>query len=530
MNTTAHSVPLSVGQEALKVAWQVDPRQWTNIIPVPLAVEGELDPDRLRSAVDAIGAAFPQLRGRVTGAPGNHRLDWDGAPAIPVTEVTSSLTRDEGVRQAWQSPFDLLTGPLARVQVVTGPGWQVLLLTLHHIVADGASVLLLLEALRQAYAGEPVAVPDDSRALEAHALRSTRLADGAEGERLRAYWAAELGAGTAPLTLPADPADPPRPAMLSDLLPEDLVGGLRHRAAATGVSYVTSLMAGYYALLRRHTGSSDVLSFLPFHGRSLDETRQQVGYFVNLLPVRARLGAADTYTDVMRQLRGRVKNALTHGDLPHPTIMRSAGLVGPRARDLTHRSLFQYWHAGLRDGLDVMDLRLTTPGSHAVLRLLDIESTAGFTLAVMVRQDSGGTHVLWKDPAGALGEPLLKTLAAEYHEVLWTIADDPDAPLPGIIESAATAGTETALDTGAAAGAGGDTRHLAAMTELWQDVLGIEDILPEDSFFELGGHSLLAESLVLEVSRRFGREVDLSVLFSRPRLAEFTEHAVGPRA
>ncbi|MDX3772188.1 MULTISPECIES: condensation domain-containing protein [unclassified Streptomyces] len=524
MTSTPHSVPLSVGQEAMKVAWQLDPHAWTNIIPFPLAVRGTLDLGRLSVAVGALAAAFPHLRGRVTADPGGNRLDWSDAPPIPLTEITTELGREEAVRHAWQVPFDLHTGPLARVQVITGPDWQVLLLCVHHLVSDGASMLLLLEALRQAYTGEPVTVPQDPYALEAHALRSARLSQTADGERHRAYWTAELGSDVPDLRLPAAPETPPRYSMVSDLLPADLVAGLRARAAACGVSYVTALMAGYYALLRRHSGASDVLSFVPFHGRTLEEAQQQVGYFVNLLPVRARMGRSDTYVDLMRQLRGRVKSALTHGDLPQPTIMRCAGMVGPQARELTHRSLFQYWHAGLRDGLDVMDLRLTVPGSQAVLSLLDIESTAGFTLAVMVRQDSAGTHVLWKDPAGALGESVLATLAADYHEVLWTIADDPDTPL---IETVGTPDVLTAATNPASAGTTVNAAALAAMTEVWEDVLGIDGIDPKDSFFELGGHSLLAESLVIDVSRRFGHEVELRALFTWPRLVEFTEHVVG---
>jgi acyl carrier protein len=203
--------------------------------------------------------------------------------------------------------------------------------------------------------------------------------------------------------------------------------------------------------------------------------------------------------------------------------MRCAGLVGPQARELTHRSIFQYWHAGLRDGLDVMNLRLAGPESEAVLSLLDVESTAGFTLAVMVRQDSEGTHVLWKDPAGVLGESVLSAMAADYHEVLWTIAEDPDAPL---IEIVAEWDTAPSLADTARGGGDLDASLLVTMTEVWEEVLGIEDIDPKDSFFELGGHSLLAESLVIDVSRRFGYEVPLSVLFTWPRLAEFTEEVL----
>ncbi|MFD7014588.1 condensation domain-containing protein [Streptomyces sp. NPDC059928] len=525
--TTPQHVPLSVGQEAMWVGWKLDPEQWTHIIPTAFLVRGEIDRARLERAVTALGEAYPQLRGRVRPGPQGPVLDWSDAPGIPVRERTTDLDRDDAVRRTWQVPFDLRQGPLARVDLLHGPGYTVLLMATHHLVYDGASVLILLEALRECYAGNPPAPVDQVPALAEFATRSRELADGPAGEEHRAHWRKTLASGPLDFALPTS-VDVPGYTVLSEDLPPDLVADLRDRAAEAGVSYVTVLLAGYFALLRRHCRTEEVLAFVPYHGRSLESLRDRVGYFVNALPIRGEVRGSDTYATLIQRVRGLVKDALRHGDLPLPAIMREAGLTGPEARARTHQTVFQYWHAGLRDGVDVQDLVLDARDARARLSLLDLESTAGFTLAVMVREDSAGTHVLWKDPTGSVGPTVVAELAADYRRVLREIARDPGATLidlaedrPGRAEPREGAGP-VADGAGRAA-----TEAVAAMVDVWQDVLGIDDIRTDDSFFELGGHSLLAETLVLAAGERLGVDVSIRTLFDFPRLAEFTAEVLG---
>lgn len=144
------------------ISWRLDPGQWTHIIPTPYRIEGTLDPDRLRQAVAALGAAYPQLRARVLDGPAGLRLGWADAPPIPVAEHTVTGDLAEAVRRTWQRPFDLTAGPLARVDVLHGDEGSVLLIAVHHLVHDGASILLLLDALRSAYAGRPLTPPTTS--------------------------------------------------------------------------------------------------------------------------------------------------------------------------------------------------------------------------------------------------------------------------------------------------------------------------------------------------------------------------------
>ena len=521
MNTASQQIPLSVGQEAMWIGWKLDPTQWTHIIPTPFLVRGTLDMTRLRAAIAALGKAYPQLRARITSGADELVLDWSDAPDIEVRESTFGGDRDEAIRRTWQRPFDLRRGPLARVDVLRGPRDTVLLIAVHHLVYDGASILILLDALRRAYAGQPPPPTDHAVALAEYARRSRELADTPAGDRPRAYWRRVLGATVPELELPAT-VDTPQYTVRSETLEPQLVAGLLGRAADLGVSYVTVLLAGYFALLRRHTGAEDVLAFLPFHGRTTESLRDLIGYFVNALPIRSEVRGSDTYADLVHRLRGRVKDATRHGELPLPAIMRAARLTGPVARARTHQTVFQYWNAGLRDGVDVEDLPLGAPAATATLSLLDMESSAGFTLAVMVREDSAGTHVLWKDPTGAVGPTMVAALAADYRAILCELSADPHAALSPVL-AASRPTTPSATEAAGARAAATYSGVVAEMVDVWQQVLGIGGITPEDSFFELGGHSLLAESLVLAASGRFGTEVSIRTLFDYPRLVDFAE-------
>ena len=184
------SIPLSVGQEAMWIDWKTEPEAPVRIIATPFQVHGRLDMPRLRAAVHALSVAYPRLRGRIQHTSDGPVLTWADAPRIPVAERSTSLGRDEAVRLAWRQPFDLAAGPLARVHVLHGPGYTVLLLTVHHIVFDDASVPLSTDALRKAYAGQRLEPVDHSASppLTEFARQSRELSDTPAGDVYRAHW------------------------------------------------------------------------------------------------------------------------------------------------------------------------------------------------------------------------------------------------------------------------------------------------------------------------------------------------------
>ncbi|MGK4585145.1 condensation domain-containing protein [Kitasatospora sp. HPMI-4] len=535
-------LPLSVTQEAMWVTWQLDPAKWEHIVPLALAVEGALDRDRLRLAVAALARRHPLLRARVRDTPAGLVLDWGDDLPVPVTvrEVTGPR---EAALTAAQAPFDLARGPLARVEVLEGPDYTVLLITVHHLVLDGTSVPFLLQDLRRAYEGQELGGPDDLAPLLEHARRSREAAEGAAGERLRSFWREELEAMPAALPLPVQ-ASRSEDGRLPCLVDDELAQQARILAKSLDISYFTVMLGALFVTLHHHTGGEDLIVSAPYHGRSDQALRGRVGFFVNVLPFRQRLRPSDSYEQVLRTLRSTIRAGLEHGALPLPAILRAARLVGPEARRHTHQVVFEYWDATLGgSGLDVHDFRLSHGTSSCRLSLLDVTDAADYRLTVMLAEGSTGSRMLWKDPAGTVGRPTVDALARDFLAVVADMAADPHRTL-----AEATARLSPVVRPQADPGPVPTGQHtaepsaaLAPLTGIWREVLRIEDISAEDSFFELGGHSLLATTLAKRITDHLGVELSVRDLFSHPklgdlasvvdeRLAAATAHAPAPAA
>src|SRR5690606_23396110 len=150
----------------------------------------------------------------------------------------------------------------------------ILVMVLHHIIADGVSMQLLTDELaaryRAAVGGEALA----AQYLDALPLQYTDyaawqrnwLAAGAKDRQL-AYWQDVLGSEHPVLALPADHPRQPvanyRAARCSFDLPHDALTGLRRLAGDRNATLFMALLAGFSALLHRYTGQEDIRVGVP---------------------------------------------------------------------------------------------------------------------------------------------------------------------------------------------------------------------------------------------------------------------------
>jgi acyl carrier protein len=300
---------LSWGQRALWLVDRMAPGNAAYVIAGAARVRGELDVARLRRAVAGLAARHAVLRARLVergetvvqvGAAGAG-YDWRelAAPAEPAGDGGSAAAVVAALGREAYAPFDLAAGPLLRaVWFDRGDGAApVVALAVHHLVADFGSLGVMLRDLAALYDGRTP--PPIAGSYGDFVAWQEALLAGAEGARLRAYWHGVLrGAGGEGLPVLALPADRGRPAVASYRggvrrlrLPGRVGEGLGEIARRAGATRFMVLLAGYMALLHRHSGQTDIVVGTPAAGRGGAAHAELVGYLVQPLAMRVAFDA-----------------------------------------------------------------------------------------------------------------------------------------------------------------------------------------------------------------------------------------------
>jgi hypothetical protein len=259
------------------------------------------------------------------------RVDLAGADEATLREqVHHSLAR----------PFDLEHGPLIRVTLFTrGATDHVLLIAIHHIAFDGWSFWVLLDEFQRLCEAESMPPLETSYADFVNWER--KMLAGPAGAQHRAYWEKQLAGKLPVLELLADRPRPPHQAYAGRALPfalgQDVARQVKDRAAASGITPFTYLLAVYMLFLYRHSGQEDVIVGSPTTGRSRQEFAGVIGDFVNMIVLRARLHDNLPFRDFLQTVRHVVLEALEHQEYPFPLLVERVG----SSRGAGHTPIFQ---------------------------------------------------------------------------------------------------------------------------------------------------------------------------------------------
>lgn len=400
MTQEAYIFPLSFAQQRLWFLDQLSPGNSFYNLPLILHLKAPIDTGALERSLNEITRRHEVLRTTFAVADGQPVQIISPALtlSLPVIDLrhlpegergaVAQRLADEG---AWQ-PFDLSRGPLLRASLLRlGPFAYVLLLTLHHIVADDWSMRILHEELTTLYnafaAGLPSPLPELPIQYADYAVWQRDWLQGEALESQLAYWRRQL-AGLTPLELPTDN---PRPAVQSfrgashllKVLPP-LAAALQALSQRRGVTLFMTLLAAFLTLLHRYTGQDDLVLGLPVAGRNIPEVERIIGFFVNTLVLRADLSGDPTFLELLGRVREVALNAYANQDLPFEMIVEE---LKPE-RDLSHNPLFQVTFQLLNMPPQA------GPVPDAGLETLEINKrTSSFDLAI----------TLWEGPEGITG-------------------------------------------------------------------------------------------------------------------------------
>ncbi|HZN93441.1 MAG TPA: condensation domain-containing protein, partial [Myxococcales bacterium] len=326
-------------------------------------------------------------------------------------------------------PFDLAEGPHLRCTLVRlGPREHLLVVVMHHIVADGWSIRVIARDLSALYAarsrGQAPDLPPPRLQYPDYALWQRRWL---EGERLPAqleYWKRQLHGAPPFLELPTDR---PRPAVqrsagktLRFTVDADLTAQVRALAASEGATLFMGLLAAFSAVLGRWAGRDDVLVGCPIANRHLPGSDELVGVLVNTLVLRTDLSGRPTARELLRRVRETTLGAFAHQDLPFERLVDA---LQPE-RSLGRTPLFQVMLSLESDQPEVLEL----PGLS--IRATDLDSgTAKFDLELILREGPGGLDGLVELNTDLFDDETVARLHGHLVALLGEMVARPDRPV-----------------------------------------------------------------------------------------------------
>jgi amino acid adenylation domain-containing protein len=455
---------LTQAQRALWFLHRVAPDSTEYNVTRAFRVVGELSAEALDAALTRLVERHPSLRlsiRSVAGAPRAVLRPWTVRADQVDGRAWDERQLTQWYRELATTPFDLAQDHLLRAAVLRRAGDWVVVLALHHIVCDIASLTVLIAELARDYAlltSAPQAEADPVIAGRSEMPRQPGITPARReqavltdrGAELAAYWQQQLAGELPVLALPRPvAAGPGRPepdqgdsgrdesaagAIQFDA-PPGVTAALTGFARRSGLTLHNVLLAAYQILLHRLSGQSDLLVGIPTAGRTDPRLAAYVGYLVNVVPVRSGGPVNLPFAEYARQTQERVLDALDHQDLPLAQITRLINPDRDAAGAAIFQAMFTFYGSALPGGAAAAGVVAGDPA--ATVPLGRTATLHGFPVPDYTAQSDIGLNAVVR--AGVLGFELqydrqrvshrqADQLATALRTLLAAIADDPQAP------------------------------------------------------------------------------------------------------
>ncbi len=435
-----NAFPLSYSQKQLWFLNQLDRESSFYNISAALRLTGKLNIAALEQSLGQIISRHEVLRAKIITQNGEpvQTIEPPYELHLTVTDLKNQDTaaREELVRKLAKEeahrPFNLAKDRLIRASLLrTSDSEHVLLLTMHHIVADGWSIGVLIREIALLYEalirGLASPLPKLSIQYADYAHWQLCWLQGEVLEKQLSHWRQQLSPLPPLLELPIDK---PRPAIQafkgshqSFALGNDLSSMLYALGREEKATLFMTLLTAFAALVSRYSGQEDFCLGTPIANRERAEIQELIGYFVNTLTMRFDFSGDPTFRQMLKRTREVALQAFAHQDLPFEMLVDD---LHPD-RNVSYSPVFQVMF-GLQ-GRPIDDLSL----ADLQINLIEIENeTAKFDLLLMMEGDESNLRGNFEYNTDLFEAPTIVRLISHFKTLLQEIAANPDKSIAAL--------------------------------------------------------------------------------------------------
>ncbi len=419
-------IPLSFSQQRLWFLNELKPNDPSYNITNAFVLKGDLDISALKQSIkylidrhEILRTVFEEDRG-MPFQKIYPEMEIE-IPLIDLSMLSKSERRDKAKNLAHneaQKPFNLKKGPLIRLLLLkTGEEEHIIIFSLHHIIADGWSIPILIKETIEIYdsikAEKPVKLPELEIQYADYAFWQKQFMEGELYKKELEYWKNELSGIPPVLDLPTDK---PRPSIQTFNgakykfdLPSDLINELKALSRNQNVTLFMTMLAVFQTLLHKFSAQKDIVIGTPIAGRTDAKLEKLIGFFVNNLVIRTKFYKNQTFKELLKQVRDVTLGAFTNQDMPFDKLVEELQPV----RDLSHTPIFQ-----------VMFVFQNIPYENVTstdFQLKPFEFSSGTTtydLSLTLNESNGGMLGIFEYNTDLYFESTIERLANYYKNLL----------------------------------------------------------------------------------------------------------------
>ncbi len=412
--------PLTFPQREL---WETSPvpvADMANHICCLIEVRGKLTHGDATGALQQVVERQEALR--VSFLPGKERplqaIRAESPANFRFRELSPSQCGPEAIgeiaREICSVPFDLVQGPLYRVELLRRTADDhVLVLAIHHAIADGWSLGVFMQELCVAYLqrlrGLTEPLPPVALSYSAWGAAERAFWQPAELEPRAAFWKSHL-AGCQRMWSSFEGPESASGAhqRIVSHFPAELANAAREIARRSGATLFSTLLAAFQIAMSRWTRAEDILVGTPVANRATQAVKETMGSFAGIVPLRGRVDPERSFPATVRAVHQVSMDCFANA-MPFAELARALGDPGAPG----HNPIFEVRFA--LQNHPMPDIAL--PGLSAKLRM-GSTGTARFHLACEITEDGGQLEVVWLFRPKLFAQAEVEELGRIFQNVL----------------------------------------------------------------------------------------------------------------
>jgi amino acid adenylation domain-containing protein len=400
-------LPASAQQERYALFEREYPESRVWNVAARWSLRGPLNVEVLKRAINASCARHEALRTCLESESGElmQKVTAELILSISIQDLRAAdkdrrdFLIDELATKEAKRPFILGQSPLFRAQLLqVGHDHHVLMVTLHHAIADGYSLGVLSREMGAYYEAfltntEPKLAELPVQFADFAIWQRESLEKGAFETQI-SYWKKQLR-GMVPLKISGDlPGQSHQTwdgAIVSELLPRSLSDNLAQISQSYGTTMFSTSLSALYVLLSAYSGKRDLAIGTQFAGRHRAEIENAIGVFNNAVVLRTRVEPDVSFREFARQVSETVIQAAANQDVPYETVLRSIVEDARIGKDRLFYVNFIYQRSFIENikfaDIQLIDLPSRSPGAPYDLNFFMVERPEGWRLSLEYNTD-----------------------------------------------------------------------------------------------------------------------------------------------